>query len=579
MNNTWKIGWGISNRCNMRCPFCYSRKARREPNYEHLIQKGLAFILHNKERIDSINFGTGEPTVEKELFSLCETLRREAPHISIGITTNGTLSQAVKDDYCMEIFRTCIDDVDISLDYGNPADQDRSRNYSGAFDLAVQALELCRDCGKNASIVNALHKYNGTIENIDSLMRLARLYGTSLRINIYRPTTDFDFVLSYERLREILLHIVKNYEIESLADPLFASLLGAPCPAGDPIARSSFRIIPNGYISPSTYLLEQEWRTCRIDEITEIDDLHSLEEFQTILNAPLPESCLSCSLKETCRGGVIDRRWLWYHDLSESDPYCPLKNNDSLSWKEEAGTVVFAKEKKSFVHDGYLPTLIFSPLIKEEALNRWDRIYLEDNPHYNASKPDETALAIETTLPASARILDLGSGLGRNGLYYLNRGHAVIFADGSKIANDRLMKTILDTRPDSDYRVRDLSLEEALSSPERDSLDAVLAIHVIAHGSPSEIREDYVEAIHRILKAGGTAALTLPSLNDRRCQGHAADASGIVSFPLTSGPETGIIHTFYSQDAVRSLFSEFEILSLREKQEDGNAHWHLLVRK
>ena len=577
----WKIGWGISNRCNMHCRFCYSRKARREPNYEQMIQTGLNFILHNKDRIDSINFGTGEPTVEPELFPLCEAIRKEAPHISIGITTNGTLAEAVMDPYRRKVFETCIDDVDISLDYGNPAGQDNSRNYKGAFAMAVKSLELCRDYGKNASIVNALHKYNGTVENIDSLMRLARLYGTSLRINIYRPTTDFSFVLGYAQLKEILVHLVKTYAIESMADPLFASLIGAPCPAGDPVARSSFRIIPNGYISPSTYLLEEDWRTCRIDEITEIDALHAYPSFVKILNAPVPASCSACPLKDTCLGGVIDRRWLWYHDLSESDPYCPLRNDDTLRWKEETGEPLFSKEKKSFVHDGYLPTLIFAPEIRPEALNRWDHIYLENNRDYASDTPEFSALWIEPLLSLNAKILDLGSGLGRNGLHYLQNGCEVVFADGSKIANDRVTETILETLPDSKYRVIDTSLEGALDSFEENTFDGLLAIHAIAHGTPEEIKNGYVEKIRRILKPGCTAVITLPSLQDRRCKGHTADAEGFVSFAFAEGPEKGIVHTFCSEEAVRSMFAAFELLKLEEIPEEkyGDAHWHLLVRK
>ena len=576
---TWKIGWGISNRCNMRCRFCYSRKARREPNYEQMIQKGLKFILHNKYRIDSINFGTGEPTVEQELFSLCDAIRREAPHISIGITTNGTLAEAVKDPYCLEVFKSCIDDVDISLDYGSPDEQDQSRNYKGAFDLAVRTLALCREYGKNASIVNALHKYNGTVENIDALMRLARLYSTSLRINIYRPTTDFDFVLSYERLKEILIHLIHNYEIESLADPLFASLFHAPCEAGDPVARSSFRIIPNGYITPSTYLLEQDWRTCRIDEVENIDDLHQYDSFRSILNAPLPESCRDCPLKDQCLGGVIDRRWLWYHDLSENDPYCPLRNDGDLDWTVLSGEPVFSAEKKSFVHDGYLPTLIFGPNIRPETRNRWDEIYLEDNPNFNSSEPEETAVKLGEYLPEQAKILDLGSGLGRNGLYYLKKGNEVTFADGSRIANDRLLKNILETVPSSHYRVVDTSLAKALKSFGNNSLDGILAIHVISHGSPEEIHKDYIGEMNRILKPGGVSALTLPSLNDARCQGHPAE-NGLISFPFESGSEKGIVHTFCSEDAVKEMFRDFEILDMHEVHwENGDAHWHLIVRK
>ena len=45
----WKIGWGISNLCNMRCGFCYSRKARQEPDFHDNIREGLRLIRENKD--------------------------------------------------------------------------------------------------------------------------------------------------------------------------------------------------------------------------------------------------------------------------------------------------------------------------------------------------------------------------------------------------------------------------------------------------------------------------------------------------------------------------------------------------
>ena len=93
--------------------------------------------------------------------------------------------------------------------------------------------------------------------------------------------------------------------------------------------------------------------------------------------------------------------------------------------------------------------------------------------------------------------------------------------------------------------------------------------------------KQFLEKIRRILKPGGTAVITLPSLQDSRCKGHAADAEGFVSFAFAEGAEKGIVHTFCSEEAVRSVFAAFEVLKLEEIPEEkyGDAHWHLLVRK
>ena len=607
----WKIGWGVSNLCNMRCGFCYSRKARQEADFHDNIREGMRLIRENKDRIESINFGTGEPTLVPELFRLCEEIRDEAPHISIGITTNGTLAQAVEDPYRREVFNRCIDDVDVSLDYGTDAEQDRSRNYPGAFRLAEQSLALCQEYGKNASIVNALHRYNCSIQNMDALMRLARVYGSSLRINIYRPTFDFDYVLDYERLKEILIHIVKTYEIESLADPLFASLFKVPCPSGDPVARSSFRILPNGFISPSTYLLDQEWRAVRIDEVHHLDDLHRLAAFRSILDAPVPDACRVCPLKDVCRGGVIDRRWLWYHDLEKRDPYCPLLHDDVTDWTTLSGKAVISAVRKSFVHDGYLPTLIFGPDINLREKNRWDQIYLCQEGDFYSDEPEPIAVQMAQALLPEApdpadkrpdgklpdtppdpsdktpggrlwkdiRVVDLGSGHGRNGMYFLRKSCFVTFVDSSRIVNDRLFGRIQSLLPDAGgYQILDMDVAKALRSMEDARVDGILAVHVISHGTPDEIELDYVRQMYRVLKEGGLAAVTLPSTEDRRCSRQTP--AEIISFSFPDGPEKGIVHSFYSEDAVRSLFRSFEILTLKKVVcSDGQVHWHLLLKK
>ena len=605
----WKIGWGISNLCNMRCGFCYSRKARQEPDFHDNIREGLRLIRENKDQIESINFGTGEPALVPEMFDLCEAIREAAPHISIGITTNGTLANAVQDPHHLKVFSECIDDVDVSLDYGTAGEQDRSRNYPGAFSMAERTLELCREYGKNASVVNALHKYNCTVSNMDALMRLARIHDSSLRINIYRPTYDFDYVLSYSCLKEVLVHIVKHYEIESLADPLFASLFSVPCPAGDPVARSSFRILPNGYISPSTYLLDPEWRAIRIDEVHDLNDLHRFEAFRAILDAPNPKECRSCPLQGICRGGVIDRRWLWYHDLKQRDPYCPLRYEDETSWTGLSGSVYLSPSRKSFVHDGYLPTLIFGPHLNKNALGRWDQIYLSCEEEYCSDNPDSIAVEMAKSLrpedpealkqdpeqeltsggrkseaakagkpfPVHAHVVDLGSGYGRNGLHFLRKNCSVTFVDSSRIANDRLLEKILSELPDADYQILDMDITAALRTMEDYSADGILAVHVISHGTPAEIEKDYVRQMYRVLKKGGLAAVTLPSGSDARCSRQAPDE--IISFAISEGPEKGIVHSFYSRKGVLSLFADFELLRLEEVHSKNHAHWHLLLKK
>lgn len=579
-NIKWKIGWGLSNKCNMACKFCYSRKVRREQkNFDNVIQTGIDFVKKNRNKIDSINFGTGEPTVEPSFFSFCDQLNRVAPNVTLGVTTNGNLAKAARNPYNLDVFIRCIEDIDISLDFGDAERQDESRNCEGAFQGVIETLKLCQKYGKNATVVSVMHKYNCSYSNFSSMIRIARLYNASFRINILRPTVDFSFALPYKNLKDNFINLIREYEVESIADPLLAALVEADCPNWDPTAESSFRILPNGYVTPSTYLLDADWQVKRLDEIDNIDSMHELDSFKKIKAVEIPQSCGKCRMREICKGGVFDRRWLWYHDFSENDPYCPLRFGDSLDWKQLSGNVIYSKKRKSFVHDGYLPTLIFNPIINARALSRWDNIYLNYRSSYNSNEPDQYILKAEeiTSQKTKRKVLDLGSGLGRNGKYFLSKGDYVSFIESSKVANDILVKSLLDKNIMSGYSVIECDIVEFLENEKNESFDIVLAMHIISHGTIDIIASSYIKNIYRVLKKNGIACITLPSITDERCPNHGAD---IYEYTLEDGPEKGIVHSFYSEAALLREINGFEVLEIDEKTNDnGNAHWNLILRK
>ena len=240
---------------------------------------------------------------------------------------------------------------------------------------------------------------------------------------------------------------------------------------------------------------------------------------------------------------------MWYHDFSENDPYCPLRFGDSLDWKQLSGNVIYSKKRKSFVHDGYLPTLIFNPIINARALSRWDNIYLNYRSSYNSNEPDQYILKAEeiTSQKTKRKVLDLGSGLGRNGKYFLSKGDYVSFIESSKVANDILVKSLLDKNIMSGYSVIECDIVEFLENEKNESFDIVLAMHIISHGT------------------------------DERCPNHGAD---IYEYTLEDGPEKGIVHSFYSEAALLREINGFEVLEIDEKTNDnGNAHWNLILRK
>lgn len=358
----WDIGWGPISACNMKCLFCYSKKRREVKKDDLCLRDWIGFIDDNNQYINSINYGTGENTLSKDWFSLIEHIRNNYPHIKQALTTNGHLSQAIKDEHLLNIFIKAIDEVDVSLDFCDKIKHNKFRGQPNAYEWALETMKLCNQFNKRLTIVFLGSAYNTSLENIDGLFAIAAKNNSILRMNLFRPMDISNpelsrFILGYDEIVNILQHINSKYQILSLSDPFFSAIFSGPEKA-DPSGVKSLRILANGDISPSTYLINDSYIVGNITQKNVLQWLQSRTQLQEMTRAPLPESCHNCILASKCHGGVVDRRYLWFGDLSHRDPYCV---SPILSSKQLPSPLVFSKSKVASVHDDYLPTMFFSP--------------------------------------------------------------------------------------------------------------------------------------------------------------------------------------------------------------------------
>ena len=72
----YNVGWGITNSCNMNCRFCYSKETRYSTN-DISIENWKKFIDENHEYIDSINYGTGENSLNNDFFDFILYVREK----------------------------------------------------------------------------------------------------------------------------------------------------------------------------------------------------------------------------------------------------------------------------------------------------------------------------------------------------------------------------------------------------------------------------------------------------------------------------------------------------------------------
>jgi len=84
-----------------------------------------------------------------------------------------------------------------------------------------------------------------------------------------------------------------------------------------------------------------------------LEYLNNRLDFQSLT----PKGCLTCEFSSKCKGGVLDRRYLWYKTFDSADPYCPIRNNV----EEKLSKIkIVNNDEFTSIHHGYLPTMFFA---------------------------------------------------------------------------------------------------------------------------------------------------------------------------------------------------------------------------
>ncbi|MDR2720308.1 MAG: radical SAM protein [Nitrososphaerota archaeon] len=359
--NKWNIGWGTVSDCNMNCEFCYSR-LKREINNDISPVFWRRFIDKNAEYISSINYGTGENTLSKDWFYLVKYIRDTYPNIRQALTTNGYVSDVINRNIeNKEIFLYSIDEVDVSLDYADAQKHNKFRGQPKAYDWAINTMDFCHSNKIPLTLVMLGSAINLYEKNVQAIFEIAEQFDAIIRVNQYRPTEGINkvsekYILAIDELLSFLHFVSTNYKVLSINDTLLSSLLTNKT-IKDPSGTNSLRILPNGDVTPSTYLLTDEFIIGNIKNDLLLGTIEKNPKLQHKIKKVIPHSCEKCEHSNTCCGGVIDRRYLWHNTLEEKDPYCFF---DNVAIRKKYGyKITLSDDEVHSVHDGYLPTMFF----------------------------------------------------------------------------------------------------------------------------------------------------------------------------------------------------------------------------
>jgi sulfatase maturation enzyme AslB (radical SAM superfamily) len=88
----------------------------------------------------------------------------------------------------------------------------------------------------------------------------------------------------------------------------------------------------------------------------DLAQLEHVEAFRRYRDRSIPAACSGCPVREDCRGGSVERRWLWTGSLAERDPLCTGAPEVSTRLSPQR-----AQWKGPLIHLDYLPTIIALP--------------------------------------------------------------------------------------------------------------------------------------------------------------------------------------------------------------------------
>lgn len=166
MNTPRSLDLAITNRCNLRCLYCYHFGGADDVGRDLPTAEWLEFFAELKEcSVLSVTLCGGEPFIREDLKELVEGIMRN--RLRFSMLSNGTL---ITDDIAafLKSTKRC-DSVQVSIDGEAPESHDAARG-KGSFHRAVAGLKTLQRHDIPANVRVTIHKHN--VHHLEEIARL-----------------------------------------------------------------------------------------------------------------------------------------------------------------------------------------------------------------------------------------------------------------------------------------------------------------------------------------------------------------------------------------------------------------------
>lgn len=304
----FSVGLGLTNDCDLKCAHCY----RPQGQIHNLTLRDVQLICESLP-IGSIGLGTGENGLNPEYFPIIDYLRER--RIPVTLASNGFTVQATPDEI-LKTFR----DVEFSIDFPTEKEQNAFRG-EGNWRRVLSCMERCRKLGMEVSILAVLMNIN--FDKLGELAKLVGSFGCNLRVNVFQPVRNRDFMPSYHQYWDAFRILFDHSALISCTEPLVNTFSGLNTLRGSPCGCRSIRITPLKEVLPCVYWPGGKVSLVQLVELKEsVFDTPHFQESRRI-----PGGCEACRHAANCRGGCRSRALL-LGGADGPDTFCPLRRGD-----------------------------------------------------------------------------------------------------------------------------------------------------------------------------------------------------------------------------------------------------------
>lgn len=199
------IDISITNRCNLKCGYCYASSSMEESQSSELslIDFKKLFLELDAMDVHRISLSGGEPFARSDFFDILEETQKY--RFAKVINTNGLL---IDEKVAVKLSSYKFDRICVSLDGSCPEVHEKTRG-KGTFDGTINAIKILKQQNLPVSTLFTLNKNN--VEDLISCIKLNEELGMSyMTVMIVCPTgraSDGNILAQKEQWYPVILKL------------------------------------------------------------------------------------------------------------------------------------------------------------------------------------------------------------------------------------------------------------------------------------------------------------------------------------------------------------------------------------